>query len=274
MSGSMPNGEADDAKRESRWENPRRMCQAVTRLRDIFGPVKPEGSRFRSGASEHLLHRVASASLRPPMNREKLLEAAMRVFAESGFRGATTRRIAEAAGVNEVTLFRHFKSKSALISEAAQLYAQQGRRVALPAAPTDPTQELVTWCTGRLAHLRESRALIRKFMAELEEHPDMGPCLRYGPAAAHEDLRAYAAQLRRRYGLADSTEVVNAACTMLMGSMFADAMGRDLMPEMFPQPERRAPVLYTRLFLRALGMPNEASRVGPSIRRARGAARA
>jgi AcrR family transcriptional regulator len=206
------------------------------------------------------------------MNREKLLEAAMRVFAESGFRGATTRRIAEAAGVNEVTLFRHFKSKSALISEAAQLYAQQRRETALPDLPVAPQQELAVWCAAQLAHLRESRALIRKCMAELEEHPDMASCMRHGPSGAHEDLRAYAAQLRATYGLGDSKEVINAACTMLMGTMFSDAMGRDLMPEMYPQPERRAAALYARLFLRAIGVPNEtAARHGPALKRGNGA---
>jgi AcrR family transcriptional regulator len=58
----------------------------------------------------------------PIDSRDRLIEAAIRVFAESGFRGATTRRIAEAAGVNEVTLFRLFKTKGALIDEAARRY--------------------------------------------------------------------------------------------------------------------------------------------------------
>ena len=43
--------------------------------------------------------------------REALLKSATKVFAEVGSRGATTRRIAQEAGVNEVTLFRHFQSK-------------------------------------------------------------------------------------------------------------------------------------------------------------------
>ncbi len=64
----------------------------------------------------------------------------MRVFAESGFRGATTRRIAEAAGVNEVTLFRQFKSKTALINEAAELYARRRSEEALPQQPVSPRQ--------------------------------------------------------------------------------------------------------------------------------------
>ena len=44
--------------------------------------------------------------------RDRILEAAALVYAETGFRGATTRRIAERAGVNEITLFRHFGSKT------------------------------------------------------------------------------------------------------------------------------------------------------------------
>src|SRR5215467_9401581 len=46
--------------------------------------------------------------------REQILDAAMDLFARLGFRGATTRRIAEAAGVNEAIIFRHFPSKEDL----------------------------------------------------------------------------------------------------------------------------------------------------------------
>lgn len=46
---------------------------------------------------------------------EKILSAAMKVFASKGFGGATTRKIAELAGVNEVTLFRKFQSKENIL---------------------------------------------------------------------------------------------------------------------------------------------------------------
>ena len=55
------------------------------------------------------------------VSRQKLLEAAMRVFAESGFRGATTRRIAEADGVKEVNMFRELKSKKEMIKEVDEM---------------------------------------------------------------------------------------------------------------------------------------------------------
>jgi AcrR family transcriptional regulator len=43
--------------------------------------------------------------------KQRIIQGAAQVFAEKGYDGATTREIAEAAGVNEVTLFRHFGSK-------------------------------------------------------------------------------------------------------------------------------------------------------------------
>lgn len=46
--------------------------------------------------------------------RQQILKTAIRLFAQKGFRGTTTREIALAAGVNEVTIFRHFASKQDL----------------------------------------------------------------------------------------------------------------------------------------------------------------
>lgn len=47
--------------------------------------------------------------------RDRILEAAGTMFAERGYVGTTTSAIAAAAGVNEVTLFRHFDSKLGLV---------------------------------------------------------------------------------------------------------------------------------------------------------------
>jgi AcrR family transcriptional regulator len=46
--------------------------------------------------------------------RSRILEAALDLFSEKGLEATTTLKIAKKAGVNEVTLFRHFKSKMAL----------------------------------------------------------------------------------------------------------------------------------------------------------------
>lgn len=46
--------------------------------------------------------------------RDRILDAALRVFAERGFHGATTRELARAAGVSEALMFRHFPTKEDL----------------------------------------------------------------------------------------------------------------------------------------------------------------
>src|SRR5438270_9215748 len=48
--------------------------------------------------------------------RAAIIRAVRRVFAEKGFVGATTRELADAAGVSEALLFKHFPTKEALFS--------------------------------------------------------------------------------------------------------------------------------------------------------------
>ena len=56
--------------------------------------------------------------------REQILGVAMELFACQGFRGTTTRQIAQASGVNEALIFRHFPRKQdlywAVIEEKCQ----------------------------------------------------------------------------------------------------------------------------------------------------------
>lgn len=48
--------------------------------------------------------------------RAAIISAVRRLFAEKGFHGTTTRALAEAAGVSEALLFKHFPNKEALYS--------------------------------------------------------------------------------------------------------------------------------------------------------------
>src|SRR5215831_7565828 len=48
--------------------------------------------------------------------RVAIINAVRRVFAEKGFHGTTTRELAEAAGVSEALLFKHFPDKESLYS--------------------------------------------------------------------------------------------------------------------------------------------------------------
>ena len=47
--------------------------------------------------------------------RIRILDAALNLMVKYGYKGATTRMIAQEAGVNEVTIFRYFKTKKAIL---------------------------------------------------------------------------------------------------------------------------------------------------------------
>jgi TetR/AcrR family transcriptional regulator len=57
--------------------------------------------------------------------RQHFIDAAVRLFSSSGFRGTSTRAIAEAAGVSEALLFRHFPSKADLYAAILEQKARE-----------------------------------------------------------------------------------------------------------------------------------------------------
>ena len=192
--------------------------------------------------------------------RDRILDAAKRIYAQHGFRGATTRLIAIEAGVNEVTLFRTFGSKAALFEALMQGHVAQSPIPELPDNPVDPEGEMTDWCTAVLSHLRENSALIRTSFGEIEERPEAAVCMCEGPNCAAMLLTDYVLRLQSR-GLAAPDGDVPTAVSMLMSALFGDAISRGVMPGAFPQPVEEAPAKYVRVFLRALG-------VGSALRRA------
>jgi len=55
-------------------------------------------------------------------NKSKLMLAAIDLMADKGYKGVSTKEIASAAGVSEMTLFRNFGSKQNLLEQAVDRY--------------------------------------------------------------------------------------------------------------------------------------------------------
>ena len=190
-------------------------------------------------------------------HRNRILTAAARVYAQHGRRGATTRRIAEEAGVNEVTIFRQFGSKDALLEIAMRESSRLESRVSLPQTPVDPESELTVWARTHYEGICGMRAMVRQLMSDACESPDAMACAKHGPSSAIAGLREYVVRLRRNGWISETDSVrpsdVGAAVSMLMGALFNDAMNRDMMPELFPRQPADTLRAYVRIFLRGIG---------------------
>lgn len=185
--------------------------------------------------------------------RSRILDAAARVYAQYGFRGATTRLIATEAGVNEVTLFRTFGSKANLLQGMLHRQVESSAVPLLSHESQDPLKELTRWCLSVLEYLRGHAHLIRKTIAEAEERPDAACAACEGPSSAGRSLALYLEHLRDT-GRIDADADTETAISMFMSALFGDALYRDIIPHAFPQPVDDAADRYVRTFLRAVGL--------------------
>src|SRR5829696_2511443 len=128
--------------------------------------------------------------------RTAILNAAVQVFSQHGFRGSTTRRIADAAEVNEVTIFRYFGSKEALLQEAITNSGGGPFTSPLPEQPSEPVKELAEWATAVVQHLKARRGVIRKCMGEMEERPELTARTAEFPTRATNELCEYFRSLK------------------------------------------------------------------------------
>ncbi len=129
--------------------------------------------------------------------RESILQAAARVFSQKGYAGATTRAIAAEAGVNEVTLFRHFGKKANLLMAVIERFS------ALPGLGTalreqlsgDYRQDLLQIGSYFLAMMNRNRRAILMTMCEAQRSPEVREIVAEPPARQRKMLGQY---LRRQ----------------------------------------------------------------------------
>jgi TetR/AcrR family transcriptional regulator, regulator of cefoperazone and chloramphenicol sensitivity len=102
----------------------------------------------------------------PEKTRERLLEAATQVFAEAGYKGASTREICRLAGANAAAIHYHFGDKAALYRE---VFAQPFVEVMAASAGMDDTKLTVEQALERY---------YRSFFAPLTGGPKLERLLR------------------------------------------------------------------------------------------------
>jgi AcrR family transcriptional regulator len=71
--------------------------------------------------NHHIRHRLSADA-----RRDTIIDAAIRLFSEKGFKGTTTRELSTAVGVTEPVLYEHFRTKHELYEAMMDRMAEEG----------------------------------------------------------------------------------------------------------------------------------------------------
>jgi AcrR family transcriptional regulator len=108
--------------------------------------------------------------------RKQIIQVSLDLFASLGFKGATTRLIAEAAGVSESIIFRHFATKEDLYDAIITTTIEKRRAAWELESPSmdedeDLSDLLREYATGFVSRNRTDQTFIRLMLySALEDH--------------------------------------------------------------------------------------------------------
>ncbi|MBW4631358.1 MAG: TetR/AcrR family transcriptional regulator [Iphinoe sp. HA4291-MV1] len=106
--------------------------------------------------------------------RVRILDAAKRLFASQGFDGTTTRDLAQAAGVAEGTLFRHFPNKKAILIEiATQGWVEILTDLLTELSEMGSYKAVAQVMRRRMWNMHKNADLMRICFMEAQFHPDL-----------------------------------------------------------------------------------------------------
>ncbi|MFW5735623.1 MAG: TetR/AcrR family transcriptional regulator [Oceanidesulfovibrio sp.] len=141
---------------------------------------------------------VRTQRLSAEERRVQILEAALDEFADKGFNGARTKKIARRAGISETLIYQHFATKEALYHAAHDhLYSLHPMHDDMrdPMASNDDAALLEAVALHMLHHSREDPRIIRLHLYDALS-PDAGRSnAEYGK---HNSEHALAAYFQRR----------------------------------------------------------------------------
>lgn len=172
------------------------------------------------------------------VRRQHVLDAAITVFAEKGFRGATIRDIAIAASVSDGTIYNLFDNKAALLQAILAGAEPPGSAIDIANPPSLPDMLRVRWT----AIGPDSLAMLRIILSEALIDPDFRSLYRQRLLSpAIDQLTALLAEHSGQAGDLDSSpHDARLVTALFMGLVMLRLLGDDL-------TERAEEVLLDRL---------------------------
>ena len=156
--------------------------------------------------------------------REQLLQTAVLLFSENGYRATSVRDIARVAGVNEGLLYHYFTSKADLFRAVLAQYAPfRALGAFLDTSASLPEQRplddaLQSFGREFLARLRQYRAFVVTILTESANVPELGAILSEFLHTTGDDISRFLAEYQKA-GQIDPKLPLAAASRVLQGSL-------------------------------------------------------
>lgn len=184
--------------------------------------------------------------------RECILNAALRVFARSGFAEAKMEEVAAAAALSKAALYLYFPSKDALLQSLLKRY------VLLPELPemvaalgeTPPAIGIPTLIAEIWRLLRERKELARVIVREIQSNPERAKLFaEHVGQPASQSLADYLSRWIKRGALRRQHALAAAKC--LFGMLWFFLLTQELMgeKELHPLSDETIVSTVARLFL-------------------------
>lgn len=132
----------------------------------------------------------------PGDTHQRIINEAAKLFAKKGYARATTRALAEAAHVTEVTLFRHFESKEKLFEAVAQQYGGPSVATVLEAQLTgdDYRSDLMRIGMLFMKIMQQRGEVVRMMLCEASHFPEIRDTLANNPRTLRTLIGRYLAE--------------------------------------------------------------------------------
>jgi TetR/AcrR family transcriptional regulator, mexJK operon transcriptional repressor len=123
---------------------------------------------------------------------ERIIAAATKLFTETGYARTTTKAIAAAAGVNEVTIFRQFGSKKSLFLACLEAFNAAGFAGTFARSLTgDYAADILTMAQAHLADSLANFEGVRLLICEASEIPEIRVMMQQGYEQNLATIAAY-----------------------------------------------------------------------------------
>ena len=158
---------------------------------------------------------------------EKIFHAVMQVVSERGYASATTKQMANAAHVSEVTLFRKYANKAQLVKQALASIVEQTDFVAATQYTGDVTADLLRVLQSYQNSAVKQGPLIFILLSEMPRFPELEDLLDI-PYRIYTHIGSLLARYQSE-GVMQQEPPLHAAAALLGPLMFT-AMMRSALP--------------------------------------------